>query len=126
MFNFDLFLGADKLVIAEGPETAASFVGPIEAVKNEIPILASLSLSNLKNLHGLISEFWQPKKVIIAADNDKTDKNLKTLTHLKVHLEKSGIEATILTPESEEKCDWNDVLIQKGPNFIKNILKDIE
>ena len=36
----------------KGPETAASIADAIEAVKNEIPILASLSLGNLENLKG--------------------------------------------------------------------------
>ena len=57
----------------KGPETAASIADAIDAVKNETPILASLSLGNLENLKDLIADHWKPKKVIIAADNDNDE-----------------------------------------------------
>ena len=63
------------LLYNKGPETAASIADAIDAVKNEIPILASLSLGNLENLKDLIADHWKPKRVIIAADNDN-DENL--------------------------------------------------
>ena len=61
------------LLYNKGPETAASIADAIDAVKNEIPILASLSLGNLENLKDLIADHWKPKKVIIAADNDNAE-----------------------------------------------------
>ena len=61
------------LLYNKGPETAASIADAIDAVKNEIPILASLSLGNLENLKDLIADHWKPKKVIIAADNDNDE-----------------------------------------------------
>ena len=61
------------LLCNKGPETAASIADAIDAVKNETPILASLSLGNLENLKDLIADHWKPKKVIIAADNDNDE-----------------------------------------------------
>lgn len=61
------------LLYNKGPETAASIADAIDAVKNETPILASLSLGNLENLKDLIADHWKPKKVIIAADNDNDE-----------------------------------------------------
>ena len=42
----------------------------VNAHDNGVPILASLSIGNLSNMGTVIGEFWNPKSVIIAADND--------------------------------------------------------
>jgi len=120
-------IGADKLVIAEGPETAASIADAIDAVKNEIPILASLSLGNLENLKDLIADHWKPKRVIIAADNDNDENLPQAISELENFLRKRGIEVAISIPQLETgtKCDWNDVLKAHGTDHLRNIFSKI-
>ena len=72
------------LLYNKGPETAASIADAIDAVKNEIPILASLSLGNLENLKDLIADHWKPKKVIIAADNDNDENPPQAISGLSI------------------------------------------
>ena len=120
---FLLPIGADLLVIAEGPETAASLVDAVFAVKNKTPILASLSLGNMQNMKNLIADHWKPKKVIIAADNDNEEILPQVISDLQSFLQKCGIEVVIATPklESGVKCDWNDVLKTHGKDYLRNI-----
>ena len=104
------------LVIAEGPETAASIATVFQG-----PILASLSLGNMKNMCGIIQS-WQPKKVIIAADFDgehfeATEES--AIEKLSLDLNNAGIKVVIKRPEGFTKCDWNDVLVQKGIDEIR-------
>ena len=93
-------------------------------MKNEVPILASLSLGNLDNLKNLIADHWQPKKVIIAADNDGDESQPSAISDLEKFLQSHGINVVICVPELENnrtKSDWNDVLISHGTNHIRNI-----
>ena len=104
------------LVIAEGPETAASIATVFQG-----PILASLSLGNMKNMCGIIQS-WQPKKVIIAADFDgehfeATEES--AIEKLSLELNNAGMKVVIKRPEGFTKCDWNDVLVQKGIEGIR-------
>ena len=110
------------LVIAEGPETAASIATIFEG-----PILASLSLGNMKNLAEIVIQTWKPRQVIIAADFDG-EKELFEDGHEEVaivsltnELQKAGIEVVIKRPLAlgSMKCDWNDVLVQQGIEGIK-------
>ena len=113
-----------NIVFVIGPETAASIAEAIEAVKNEVPILASLSLGNLDNLKNLIADHWKPKKVIIAADNDGDESQPSAISDLEKFLQSRGINVDICVPElenSQTKSDWNDILISHGTNHIRNI-----
>ena len=116
-------IGADVLVIAEGPETAASLADATFAVGNKIPILASLSLGNMQNMKSVIVDHWKPKKVIIAADNDNEENLPQVISDLENFLRNSGIEVVIAIPqlESGTKCDWNDVLKAHGRDYLRNI-----
>ena len=116
-------IGADVLVIAEGPETAASLADATFAVGNKIPILASLSLGNMQNMKSVIVDHWKPKKVIIAADNDNEENLPQVISDLENFLRNSGIEVVIAIPqlESRTKCDWNDVLKAHGRDYLRNI-----
>ena len=93
-------------------------------MKNEVPILASLSLGNLDNLKHLIADHWKPKKVIIAADNDGNEIQPSVISDLEKFLQSRGINVVICVPQLENnqtKSDWNDVLICHGTNHIRNI-----
>ena len=114
----------DKLIIAEGPETAASLIEPLDAIKKKRPVLASLSLSNVRNLRDLIANFWKPQEVIIAADNDGDNEaaTKSSSVNFDIMIEelavKHDIKCTVKKPLIS-KHDWNDVLKASGSGCIK-------
>ena len=114
-------LASETLVIAEGPETAASVIDAINAIENKIPVLASLSLGNYVTLGDIIAKHWKPKKVVLAADND-AEENVESILKFKDSLERSGLKLDVRRPkmlEDEEKTDWNDILKVFGPEELK-------
>ena len=110
------------LVIAEGPETAASIATIFEG-----PILASLSLGNMKNMAEIVIQTWKPRQVIIAADFDGEKELFEdgheevAIVSLTKELQKANIEVVIKRPLAlgSTKCDWNDILVQHGIEGIK-------
>ena len=110
------------LVIAEGPETAASIATIFEG-----PILASLSLGNMKNMAEILIQTWKPRQVIIAADFDGEKELFEdgheevAIVSLTKELQKANIEVVIKRPLAlgSTKCDWNDILVQHGIEGIK-------
>ena len=79
---FLLPIGADLLVIAEGPETAASLVDAVFAVKNKTPILASLSLGNMQNMKNLIADQEHWVVMICIEPRSFQNKSIDTLSYL--------------------------------------------
>jgi len=115
----------DKVVVAEGPETAASVVLAVNAIENNIPVLASLSLGNLANLSSIVLARWRPKIVIIAADNDgNSDKNDDAIVKFKSVLEEHNVRVQVKMPKlakNVSKIDWNDVLVKQGLARLKSV-----
>jgi phage/plasmid primase-like uncharacterized protein len=106
------------LYIAEGFETA----GSIAMAVSHATVIASLGIDNMRNLDDIIKKY-QSKNVIIAADNDGENAN----THKKISTiidsyKDKGIDVKAIYPEILEgkKTDWNDVLLKKGVQEIKN------
>ena len=106
------------LYIAEGFETA----GSIAMAVSHATVIASLGIDNMKNLDGIIKKY-QSKNVIIAADNDGENAN----THKKISTiiegyQNKGVDIKAIYPKMLEgkKTDWNDVLLKKGVQEIKN------
>ena len=99
----------------------------IDAINNQIPILASLSLGNLQNLQNMIADKWKPKKVLIAADNDNEENLPSVILELENFLRKRDIEVEICVPQLEKgvKCDSNDMLKAHGTEHMKNIFAKI-
>jgi phage/plasmid primase-like uncharacterized protein len=106
------------LYIAEGFETA----GSISMAVSHATVIASLGIDNMKNLDDIIKKY-QSRNVIIAADNDGENAN----THKKISTiidsyKDKGIDVKAIYPEILEgkKTDWNDVLLKKVVQEIKN------
>lgn len=112
--------GTDKKVtiIAEGLETALSVKQGLSehsdyiAIRQNIRILCSLGVSNIKNYPTKLGE-----KIIIAADNDGISSNTsKTIENAKLVLEEKGAFVEIVQPAKEG--DFNDVLKSDGVTAI--------
>ena len=107
-------------VIAEGLETALSVkqaLGEHSEKKGieQIRILCSLGISNIKNYHPREGE-----KIIIAADNDGPDSITgKTVLNAKVLLEEKGAFVEVVKPD--RKGDFND-LLKTGESKLINSL----
>ena len=106
------------LYIAEGFETA----GSIAMAVSHATVIASLGIDNMKNLDGIIKKY-QSKNVIIAADNDGENANThKKISTIIESYQNKGVDIKAIYPEMLEgkKTDWNDVLLKKGVQEIKN------
>lgn len=106
------------LYIAEGFETA----GSIAMAVSHATVIASLGIDNMKNLEEMIKKY-QSKNVIIAADNDGENANThKKISTIIENYQKKGVDIKVIYPEMLEgkKTDWNDVLLKKGVQEIKN------
>ena len=96
--------GQERLVVAEGLETALSLASGL--VRGSVSIWAALSASGLSALH-LPS---RPGRLLIAADGDATGRNAaEALAH---RATADGWEVAIATPP--EGQDWNDVLCARA------------
>ena len=122
-----------KVIIAEGPETAASLIDVLDDDKN-IPVLASLSLGNFATLGDILAHMLNGKQtadfkckptVIIAADNDGDDnEESKSIKKLQKTLKQHEIDLEIKRPKllpSSDKTDWNDILLHNGYDNMKKI-----
>lgn len=99
-----------KVIIAEGPETAAS----LAIAYPQSTVLTSFSISNLAALKPVINEL-KPKQVIIAADND--GENAETRYQIEDSARKLGDNIEVRYPgqlADQKKTDWNDVLKTQG------------
>ena len=106
------------LYIAEGFETA----GSIAMAVSHATVIASLGIDNMKNLDDIIKKY-QSKNVIIAADNDGENANThKKISTIIESYQNKGVDIKAIYPEmlEEKKTDWNDVLLKKGVQEIKN------
>lgn len=111
--------------LCEGPETAASLATAFPSAS----VIASLGISNIKNMASLIQQ-TQAKEVIIAADYDgeKSRTSLITIEACEA-LKRHGIDAKIVVPEPIKnltKTDWNDVLIHQGKESVQVQLSEIK
>jgi hypothetical protein len=96
-------LKSEKLVIAEGVETALSF-----GQMSGLPAIAGLSAKNLPAITPpCVREF------IIAGDNDKNGTGFAGATALGLKLKRAGHIVRLAIPprpDTVEKVDWNDIL----------------
>ncbi len=100
----------DKVIIAEGPETAAT----LAVAYPKSTVLTSFSVSNLAELKPVI-EALKPKQIIIAADND--GENAATRYQIEESAMKLGDQVIVKYPaavQGLQKTDWNDVLKGQG------------
>ncbi len=108
-------------IIAEGLETALSVKQALgehsekKGITNEVQILCSLGISNIKNYRAKKGE-----KIIIAADNDGENSITgKTTLNAKILLEEKGAFVEVVKPD--RKGDFND-LLQQGESKLINSL----
>jgi Ti-type conjugative transfer relaxase TraA len=108
-------------IIAEGLETALSVKQALgehsekKGITNEVQILCSLGISNIKNYRAKKGE-----KIIIAADNDGEDSITgKTTLNAKVLLEEKG--AFVEVVKLDKQGDFND-LLKAGDSKLINSL----
>ena len=108
-------------IIAEGLETALSVKQALgehsekKGIENEVKILCSLGISNIKNYRAKEGE-----KIIIAADNDGENSITgKTTLNAKVLLEEKGAFVEVVKPDRQG--DFND-LLQEGDSKLINSL----
>lgn len=106
------------IFIAEGPETAAS----IAVAFPTATVMASLGISNIKNLTPMIQKL-RGQDVIIAGDFDgEKAKTAGMNEEVADSLRKQGINARVVYPEplkGLKKTDWNDVLVHQGQEAIQ-------
>ena len=115
------------LFLAEGLETGAS----IAMAFPKATVVISFGVNNLGNLMDTV-KYQNPKKMIIAGDNDG-DKSKSQFTTEKalIGYKSNHINASIIYPDAInglKKTDWNDVLIKEGIDSLKKQLsteKDI-
>ncbi len=103
------------LFIAEGVETALS----LKEVGIKGTIKASLGLSNIKRV-----EPNDPKtQIIICADHDGPESPAaESLAKSVLSLQEKGFNVTVVKPDKLGQ-DFNDVLKEKGPQGVKEILQ---
>ncbi len=107
--------------ISEGPETGAS-------IANSFPsstVISSMGLYNIKNLPELCKSFGN-KTVIFAADNDGINAigNDKAMAKAAVNFESNDFKTISFKPtniENNKKTDWNDIIIKRGANHIRQV-----
>lgn len=110
---------SNKIIIAEGPETAASLI----QVEPDANIYVTLgSIKNAASLDWLAKKH-QTDTFYFAADNDGPQaKSMKALRAVATTLhEHHDIKARVATPSlpNQEKCDFNDVLKAQGITGVK-------
>ena len=108
-------------IIAEGLETALSVKQALgehsekKGITNEVQILCSLGISNIKNYRAKKGE-----KIIIAADNDGPDSITgKTTLNAKVLLEEKGAFVEVVKPDRQG--DFNDLLKAGNSKLINSL-----
>jgi len=98
--------------VAEGIETALSVA---KAIPNQT-VLASLSVEQFKK----IAFNSETQKIVICADRDEShSKTFDTVTKAIDHHLHQGKRVFIAIPDSKIKCDFNDVIQQKGIEAVK-------
>ena len=107
-----------SVYLCEGPETAASLAAAFPTAT----VIASLGISNIKNMAPLIQQI-HGKEVIIAADYDGEQSRTSLIVKEALDaLKHQGIDVKIVSPEPIKtltKTDWNDVLIHQGKESIQ-------
>lgn len=108
-----------RIIIAEGPETAASLM----CIEPHANIYVTLGNINNASSLGWLSKKHQTKQFYFAADNDgENASNLKLLKKVAQSLyDNHGIQSYQSIPNlpNQKKCDFNDVLINKGTDVLK-------
>lgn len=105
---------SNVLAIAEGVETALAV-----ATATHLPVWSCVSSTLLEN-------FIPPKKVncvLIYADKDRSKAGEQAALRLKQRLMASGLNVRIYVPEGpipagQKSLDWNDVLLNDGPQSL--------
>jgi len=106
--------GDEKVVVAEGAETAASL---IPAVKDGSIYISGGNMQNVGNLSFLVDQH-ETKEILIAADNDLSFEvpSWKATEAGARKLESEGMKPLVVLPEvvDGKKTDFNDVLKKYG------------
>jgi predicted transposase YbfD/YdcC len=98
-------------IIAEGVETALSIQEA--GTSNEVKILCSLGVSNIKNY-----EPFKGEKILLCADNDGIGaSSLKAIEGARNALEEKGAIVNIIMPKTAG-ADFNDVLKSEGAKVV--------
>jgi len=113
--------GGKQVIIAEGPETAASLINIVPDANIYV------TFGNIKNAANL---GWLAKKhgvdaFYFAADNDKDNKQtIKAINDTAKKLKQTeGIDCYYSLPKlNGQKCDYNDILLEKGEKTVKEQL----
>jgi phage/plasmid primase-like uncharacterized protein len=109
------------LYIAEGIETALS----IKEAKVPGQIIASLGISNIKNLDHLIAG-QEGRQVVICADHDENGSPARVLIDkMALELKERGINVEVIRPK-ESGQDFNDVLKLEGDAGVAKYLPLLE
>jgi hypothetical protein len=120
--------GGDEVILAEGPETAASL---IEAKPNAN---IYISLGNPINMskYAYLATIHRTNKILIASDNDDANSGSKTWESVQaaaIELAKTGIEVSIAKPVAkklvklnflnDKPFDFNDILRSGGSKAVE-------
>ena len=116
---------ANITIIAEGLETALSVKQALsehsekKGIENQVRILCSLGISNIKNYRAEKGE-----KIIIAADNDGENSITgKTTLNAKVLLEEKGAFVEVVKPDRQG--DFNDLLKAGDSKLINSLFAPV-
>jgi len=120
----DVDLGQEVLHVAEGYATAASI-----GMALGVPVLVSFNTGNLEKIAAIIASLpFQPKTVVICADNDNKSPGVNPGMHsaraARSALIASGVSCRIVAPPAAEgtSCDWNDFHCSFGLERLREAL----
>lgn len=109
------------IVIVEGFST-----GDAVRRSTKLPVIVAFNAGNLKPVALVMRKKYPQSKIIIAADNDAMTKNTKgEKWNPGIEFAEKAAAAVencvAVWPEFEDKSltDWNDALIEKGANYVK-------
>lgn len=114
--------GAVRLI---GQVAATAHVQVCEGIENGLAITCATGRPVFAAGYGTLVQAWTPpdfvRFVTIWADRDKSGAGLGYAVRLRDRLEGGGIQCRILMPGflGTESEDWNDVLLQCGPDALR-------
>ena len=121
---------AKSIVIAEGYATAASIN---EALNNkDVKVIAAMSANNLEHTTKAITEKYPDMNIVIAADNDLTNKVGNIGLNAANAVQNKYENVTVAVPKingKEISGDFNDIISKNGlskDDALKNIQKSLQ
>lgn len=110
--------GATIMVLVEGLATGAS-VG--EGTGH--PVIVAFQANNLLAVAMTLREHYPTAKIVIAADNDVRHDGTPNTGLDKATEAAKAIGGVLVIPELDgEKCDWNDVHVQRGLAAVRTMI----